>query len=193
MNKNNIKRKIVVYSHDTFGLGNIRRMLVIAQSLVESDPNTSVLILSGSPMLHAFRIPPQIDYIKLPCLKGIAYFAIANEPEVTRKKIDNILINNFNFNEETYQFKDQVDWLNNPSIDIEWAIMLHKFYYAVGQGIAFKETGDRRYAEIWIGLTSSWITTVPVDFLSSDVTGRRIQNWVFALRKLSRLNFTCNF
>jgi len=62
------KRKIVVYSHDTFGLGNIRRMLVIAQSLVEEDPYTSVLIISGSPMLHAFRIPPQIDYIKLPCL-----------------------------------------------------------------------------------------------------------------------------
>ena len=68
MNRENNKRKIVVYSHDTFGLGNIRRMLVIAQALVESDPNTSVLILSGSPMLHAFRIPPQIDYIKLPCL-----------------------------------------------------------------------------------------------------------------------------
>lgn len=68
MNRENKKRKIVVYSHDTFGLGNIRRMLVIAKSLVESDPNTSVLILSGSPMLHAFRIPPQIDYIKLPCL-----------------------------------------------------------------------------------------------------------------------------
>jgi predicted glycosyltransferase len=68
MNIENKKRKIVVYSHDTFGLGNIRRMLVIAKSLVESDPNTSVLILSGSPMLHAFRIPPQIDYIKLPCL-----------------------------------------------------------------------------------------------------------------------------
>jgi predicted glycosyltransferase len=68
MNGENKKKKIVVYSHDTFGLGNIRRMLVIAQSLVEPDPNTSVLILSGSPMLHAFRIPPQIDYIKLPCL-----------------------------------------------------------------------------------------------------------------------------
>ncbi len=62
------KRKIVVYSHDTFGLGNIRRMLAIAKALVENDPNASVLILSGSPMLHAFRIPPQIDYIKLPCL-----------------------------------------------------------------------------------------------------------------------------
>lgn len=68
MNSGNKKRKIVVYSHDTFGLGNIRRMLAIAKALVEKDPNTSVLILSGSPMLHAFRIPPQIDYIKLPCL-----------------------------------------------------------------------------------------------------------------------------
>lgn len=62
------KRKIVVYSHDTFGLGNISRMLAIAKSLVATEPNTSVLILSGSPMLHAFRIPQQIDYIKLPCL-----------------------------------------------------------------------------------------------------------------------------
>jgi|CXWL01.1.fsa_nt_gi predicted glycosyltransferase len=68
MNTQNQKRKIVVYSHDTFGLGNISRMLAIAKSLVATDPNTSVLILSGSPMLHAFRIPQQIDYIKLPCL-----------------------------------------------------------------------------------------------------------------------------
>lgn len=68
MYSQNDKRKIVVYSHDTYGLGNIRRMLAIAKSLVESDPNLSILLLSGSPMLHAFRIPLQIDYIKLPCL-----------------------------------------------------------------------------------------------------------------------------
>lgn len=68
MNNESKKRKIVVYSHDTFGLGNIRRMLAIATALADADPDLSVLILSGSPMLHAFRIPPQIDYIKLPCL-----------------------------------------------------------------------------------------------------------------------------
>ncbi len=68
MIRENKKRKIVVYSHDTFGLGNIRRMLAISKALVEADPDLSILILSGSPMLHAFRIPPQIDYIKLPCL-----------------------------------------------------------------------------------------------------------------------------
>lgn len=61
-------KRILVYSHDTFGLGNIRRMLTIAQHLAESDPDVSVLIVSGSPMLHAFRIPPRVDYVKLPCL-----------------------------------------------------------------------------------------------------------------------------
>jgi predicted glycosyltransferase len=62
-------KRILVYSHDTFGLGNIRRMLEIAQHLVSHDPQASILIVSGSPMLHAFRIPPRVDYIKLPCLR----------------------------------------------------------------------------------------------------------------------------
>ena len=62
-------KRILIYSHDTFGLGNIRRMLAIAQHLVTSDPELNILIASGSPMLHAFRLSAQIDYLKLPCLK----------------------------------------------------------------------------------------------------------------------------
>lgn len=61
-------KRVLIYSHDTFGLGNIRRMLEIARHLVHSDPALSVLIITGSPMLHAFRIPDRIDYVKLPCL-----------------------------------------------------------------------------------------------------------------------------
>jgi predicted glycosyltransferase len=61
-------KKILVYSHDTFGLGNIKRMLDISKYLVATHENVSVLIVSGSPMVHAFRIPTRIDYIKLPCL-----------------------------------------------------------------------------------------------------------------------------
>jgi predicted glycosyltransferase len=61
-------KRILVYSHDTFGLGNIRRMLEISKHLAAADPDVSILIVSGSPMLHAFRIPERIDYIKLPCL-----------------------------------------------------------------------------------------------------------------------------
>ncbi|MEM8832200.1 MAG: glycosyltransferase, partial [Cyanobacteria bacterium P01_G01_bin.19] len=63
----------MVYSHDAFGLGNIRRMSAICQHLLESIPNLSILLLSGSPMLQSFRLPPGLDYIKLPCLnRGVS-------------------------------------------------------------------------------------------------------------------------
>ena len=61
--------RLMVYSHDTFGLGNIRRMLAICKHLHASIPDLSILIVSGSPMLQSFRVEPGIDYIKLPCLK----------------------------------------------------------------------------------------------------------------------------
>lgn len=60
--------RLLVYSHDTFGLGNIRRMLVICEHLRSRIPGLSVLILTGSPMLHSFRLINGIDYVKLPCL-----------------------------------------------------------------------------------------------------------------------------
>ena len=111
---------------------------------------------------------------------GIHYFAIADESQVKREKIDAILQNRFDFNEECFWFEQDVDWLNNASTDIEWAIMLHKFYYAVGLGLAFSDTGNSRYVKKWMELTESWIENVPSGFLSSDVTGRRVQNWIFA-------------
>ncbi|MEM7725398.1 MAG: glycosyltransferase [Cyanobacteria bacterium P01_A01_bin.45] len=60
--------RLMVYSHDTFGLGNIRRMLAICEYLLEEIPRLSILLLSGSPMLQGFRLPERLDYIKLPCL-----------------------------------------------------------------------------------------------------------------------------
>ncbi|TBR60940.1 glycosyltransferase [Westiellopsis prolifica IICB1] len=60
--------RLLVYSHDTFGLGNIRRMLAICEHLLSEIQELSILLLSGSPMLHGFRLPQGLDYIKLPCL-----------------------------------------------------------------------------------------------------------------------------
>ncbi|MDY6900031.1 MAG: glycosyltransferase [Cyanobacteriota bacterium] len=60
--------RIMVYSHDAFGLGNIRRMLAICEHLLVEIPQVSILLLSGSPMLQGFRLPKGLDYIKLPCL-----------------------------------------------------------------------------------------------------------------------------
>lgn len=62
-------KRLLFYSHDTYGLGNIRRMLAIVEHLIRQNPDYSALILSGSPMMQAFRLSPRIDYIKLPCLE----------------------------------------------------------------------------------------------------------------------------
>jgi predicted glycosyltransferase len=64
-------KKILVYSHDTYGLGNLRRMLSICQSLSRTLPDLSILLLSGSPMVHSFRLAGGLDYIKLPCLTRV--------------------------------------------------------------------------------------------------------------------------
>ena len=63
-----LKPKILFYSHDTFGLGNIRRTLLLAEELKAQYSRASILIVTGSPMIHAFRIPEGVDYVKLPCL-----------------------------------------------------------------------------------------------------------------------------
>lgn len=61
-------KKILVYSHDTYGLGNIRRMMTVVEHLARGTPGASILVLSGSPMMQAFRLSPGVDYIKMPCL-----------------------------------------------------------------------------------------------------------------------------
>ncbi|MEA5466831.1 glycosyltransferase family protein [Leptothoe sp. PORK10 BA2] len=65
--------RLMVYSHDTFGLGNLRRMLAICEHLLSCWPRLSILLVSGSPMIHEFRLPKGLDYIKLPCLnRGVS-------------------------------------------------------------------------------------------------------------------------
>jgi len=64
--------KILLYSHDTFGLGNIHRTLLVAEALTGALPGAAVLIVTGSPVIHALRIPDGMDYVKLPCLDRVA-------------------------------------------------------------------------------------------------------------------------
>lgn len=58
--------RILIYSHDTFGLGHLRRSRVIAQALVAHRPDTSILIIAGSPVVGSFSFPPQVDFIRVP-------------------------------------------------------------------------------------------------------------------------------
>jgi predicted glycosyltransferase len=41
------KPRILMYSHDSYGLGHVRRTLSLAQAFVEHNPGLGVLILTG--------------------------------------------------------------------------------------------------------------------------------------------------
>lgn len=108
------------------------------------------------------------------------YFAIADPDETQTGKIDAILGGRFEFNHETHVLPPRFDWLRNPSADVEWHILLHKFYYAVGLGLRYRETGSHRYLDAWVDLASTWMDQTPPGFIAADVTGRRVQNWIYA-------------
>ena len=55
---------ILMYSHDTYGLGHIRRTMAIASKL--RDEGINILIITGSPLAGRFDFPPQIDFIRVP-------------------------------------------------------------------------------------------------------------------------------
>lgn len=59
-------KRVLIYSHDSFGLGHLRRCRAIAHSLVDADPAVSVLILSGSPIIGSFDFRSRVDFVRVP-------------------------------------------------------------------------------------------------------------------------------
>ena len=58
--------RIMLYSHDTFGLGHLRRSRALANAITAADPDSSALILTGSPVAGRFTFPRRVDHIRLP-------------------------------------------------------------------------------------------------------------------------------
>lgn len=97
--------RLLIYSHDTFGMGNIRRMLAISRGLLEGLPQISILMLTGSPVVQSLRLESseRMDYIKLPCLtrtdrgEYAARYLDAGTDEMIRLRSDLILATARNF------------------------------------------------------------------------------------------------
>ena len=58
--------RILMYSHDTFGLGHLRRCRTIAHSLVEDYRGVNILIISGATIAGAFDYRARVDFVKIP-------------------------------------------------------------------------------------------------------------------------------
>ena len=62
------RRRIVLYSHDTMGLGHTRRNMLIAQTLANSTSPVDILMITGMWEASKFPLPPNVDCLTLPSL-----------------------------------------------------------------------------------------------------------------------------
>ncbi len=77
--------RILMYSHDTFGLGHLRRCRTIAHSLVQDFGGLMVLIISGSQIAGAFDYRARVDFVKIPSvikLRNGEYTSLAEHIDV---------------------------------------------------------------------------------------------------------------
>jgi predicted glycosyltransferase len=59
-------RRFLFFSNELIGLGHLRRTLSVANRLAEIEPESSSLIVTGSPVVPWFGMPPRVDILKLP-------------------------------------------------------------------------------------------------------------------------------
>ena len=78
--------RILMYSHDTFGLGHLRRCRTIAHALVDDFSGLQVLIISGAQIAGAFDYRSRVDFVKIPSvikLRNGEYTSMARHVDLT--------------------------------------------------------------------------------------------------------------
>jgi uncharacterized heparinase superfamily protein len=113
--------------------------------------------------------------------RGVRYAPVVDADECAPHRLAGVLEGRFEFNGETHRLPDPLPWRANPSRDVEWHILLHKFYYAAGLAQVWRRDGDPRAVQRLVQLLDGWMREVPPGFIAADVTGRRVQNWIYAL------------
>lgn len=81
--------RIALYSHDTMGLGHIRRNQLIAMALSEPPLNATVLLVTGVREGGAFPVPHGIDSVVLPAYRKASDGAYS--PRSLRMNIDQLV------------------------------------------------------------------------------------------------------
>jgi predicted glycosyltransferase len=61
-----IAPRVLIYSHDTFGLGHLRRSRAIANAIVASTPGARAVIVSGSPIIDRYAFARGVSTVRLP-------------------------------------------------------------------------------------------------------------------------------
>jgi predicted glycosyltransferase len=65
-------QRFLLYSHDSWGLGRLRRCLTLATGLTEAFPRAEVLLITGSPCATLFPTPKRVGLMKIPSVSKSA-------------------------------------------------------------------------------------------------------------------------
>ena len=63
--------RVVLYSHDSLGLGHLRRNLLIGTALSQATSNIQTLLICGTGHANAFHMPDGVDILSLPSLAKV--------------------------------------------------------------------------------------------------------------------------
>ncbi|HEV7656463.1 MAG TPA: alginate lyase family protein [Mycobacteriales bacterium] len=77
------------------------------------------------------------------------------------------------------------DWIGGGLGDPEWRIEWVKLYEGLDLAYACVATGDGGFLTAWEDLVESFCYQVPVGHDTSDVSARRIQNWLYAWQRFA--------
>jgi uncharacterized heparinase superfamily protein len=90
---------------------------------------------------------------------------------------------------ETLELGPDPDWHSAAlPADEEWRIDWVKFYYGLDLAHAYRTTGDARFRDVWERLVASFLAQVPPAADPSEVTARRIVNWIYAWQRFGGLS-----
>ena len=65
-------RRLLLYAHDTYGLGHLRRNLAIASHLLRTTEQLQIVLVSGSPVAARFPMPRGLSLVSLPSVVKVA-------------------------------------------------------------------------------------------------------------------------
>ncbi len=125
----------------------------------------------------------------LAVLRPRPVFCVTEHEHRDRALADAVAAGRFTHVGETVELGLSPDWLGAAlPADEEWRIEWVKFYYGLDLADAFRATGDRRYLEAWERLVESFLAQVPPGRDPSDVTARRVLNWLYAWQRLPEVS-----
>ena len=79
------KIRIALYSHDTMGIGHVRRNLLIAQALAAPPLSATVLLIAGVREANEFALPPGVDSVETAPCSPFFVAACQNRRRISRR------------------------------------------------------------------------------------------------------------